>query len=318
MAHVTGTAATLTSFVDQLLTAVTANGWTMFRDDPGNGIVEFNLGRHCISLRWEVATPTSLAIYQSLGFTAGNDPGDHYGDSGGGAVGSTAATLVTGRGIHGLVEPFVAHDIFIGDDYVHVCLEHDAGRFRHFGWGVLKTESDMWEGGEYCYGQVALESGSSPTSTSMSHLLDSCYTTSDRHAATVLGLGITPTANTWWRVCTRTTAGDVGDRNGPGTRARIIGMSRGGLAQRNFMWIPFTPRDGEFFPMATQSVWDIRIDTDMLISPWGHTPDLGMLNIVNVTPGTVVTVGGDRWKMFPAVYKDSASTGNLGVAYRIR
>jgi hypothetical protein len=62
-----------------------------------------------------------------------------------------------------------------------------------------------------------------------------------------------------------------------------------------------------------------------LVSPLGYAPDLRYINMANLEPGQLLTIGGVEWLCFPLIqktdtYNNSGSTvpssGTYGLAYR--
>ena len=155
MAFETGTATSLADLIAKLFTFAVAQGWTQDEQVPASGKAALHKGNVFVSFQWDTSTPLHLGMYQALGFTGGNSPGNHPNDSGQGLIGTTNSTLDDTPGVLNLGDgAFVSYFFFTGsgtEEYIHVVVELNDLTFRHFGFGEI-VKFGSWTGGEYMYG----------------------------------------------------------------------------------------------------------------------------------------------------------------------
>ena len=157
MAYQTGSSTTIENLMTQLSTFLQANGWTedfVTLGDPGrmglskNGIF--------VAFQWTEATDGgTLAIYQNLSNDDSTEVWNSTGDSGNGQPSATASQFDSSRSLAIIAGPHAAYHFFEQDSgpaYIHIVLEVQTNRFRHFGFGEIEKIGD-WQGGEYCYSQ---------------------------------------------------------------------------------------------------------------------------------------------------------------------
>ncbi len=71
-AYATGASSTMSDFVTALFSFATTNGWTQLDLDTANGEASMHIGTTLFAqFRWATSSPTSLALYQALGFGHG-------------------------------------------------------------------------------------------------------------------------------------------------------------------------------------------------------------------------------------------------------
>jgi hypothetical protein len=61
--------------------------------------------------------------------------------------------------------------------------------------------------------------------------------------------------------------------------------------------------------------------TSNLGSPLGYPPHLRWVRLDYLSPGDVLTIGSDQWKVFPVIRKDGGTgqvnSGKYGYAYKV-
>lgn len=317
MAFSTGTAASLSALMTALDTFAVANGWTQDLLDTANGKTAMHRNSIYVSFRWNTGTPLHLGVYQALGYTGGNDPGTHPGDSGNGAVSATNTVLDDERCVENIGNGPFTYWFFEQDFYLHICVEVSADVFRHFGMGTLVKTGD-WTGGEYAYGQFE-SAGTGATASSDTRLLDGLFdivgANAERAATLHLeGLpaqaGTSKWGNVWARIANapNDTAGNV--------KVNIQGGFRGGPTADKFGRLAVGLSSGGI-PMYPVELY-YRDTTNSRAYYLGYQPDVRGINLKNFSPRQVVTIGSDSWYMFPSQQKITGSTGsqNQGIAYR--
>lgn len=322
MPYETGTATSIEDLVSKFDTFITANGFTRDELDlsANYGTWHETGGTLYFSLRWDATAQTDLAIYQSTGWTSGQAPHQQPDDSG---VGTTAIPIASGRRVNFVsVGPFTAYHFFINatGDYVHVVVEVDAGRYRHFGFGKLTKVGD-WTGGDYAYGHLwdqGVAQIDDPTNISNYLGLDAGASTPNQATMQVQGLPGVSAASRWMVVGAANTPGT--DRAG-NVRVSGTGGARGGLWPYYIAWIPSSALN-VYIPLTPIPV--VYRDKTTTPHTWywmGVQPDKAIVNMTNFNPGDVITIGADTWMVFPWVRKqflqaNTEESWNAGYAYK--
>jgi hypothetical protein len=317
MAFSTGTATDITALITALNTFAVANGWTSdLLPSVTPGQMAMHRNNIYVSFRWATSSPTHLGVYQALGYTGGNQPGQHPNDSNNGAVTGTDATLLTERCVSSLGNGPFTYWFFEQDVYIHVVVEATADVFKHFGMGTLVKTGD-WTGGEYAYGHYDV-SATSARITTNTFLLDGIYNetnaTSKMRAATLHVEGLPAQGGTGkWGQVTGSSVAPGNDTAGV-LRVSIHGGFRGGPTATPFGRFAAGLASGEI-PMYPIEVyyWDI---TNARAYYLGYMPDVRGVNIKNFAARQVVTIGSDQWYFFPSAQKVTGVTQNQGIAYR--
>ncbi len=156
MAFQTATSTSIDNLMAQLNTFLVANGWVQDHFTAGDpGRAGWHKNGMFVAFQWTDATDGGvLAIYQNKSNDDTVDVWLSTGDDGLGENSTTAASFDTGRHVSQFAGPHTAYWFFEQDSapaYVHVVVEVDAGRFRHFGFGEIEKVGD-WIGGDYIYG----------------------------------------------------------------------------------------------------------------------------------------------------------------------
>lgn len=165
MAYVNGTATDSTDLLQQLVTFLTAHGWTSDRSaGEGSGwTASLHLGSNYVHLRaainesgiWTNSAGGALygvAMFLGTGFTAFQP---WAAQTAGVPVGSSANVVgVTAKLLAG---PFTNHYFFCdsGGDNVVVVIEKSPGNYAHLGWGSSLLKAGTWTGGAYFFGSTS-------------------------------------------------------------------------------------------------------------------------------------------------------------------
>lgn len=330
MAFQTGTATTIENLMTQLSTFVQANGWTQdFFNSGDPGTIGFSKNQNFVSFQWSETADGlgTMAIYQARAADQAptTDPWTATGDSGAGLASNITSFFDDGLSCNAFAGPHTGYWFFEQDSgpaYVHVVVEVDAGRYRHFGFGQIDKIGD-WVGGEYTYGIKIFQGGQSedPTSSFNNYGIDSSNTqVSADGGATLRVEGHTgePSAATIWAAFFN---GTVGNDRGGNPRWRGVHGWRYSPEFGSLYWMRISEASA-FKPMfpIEMAVADFAGAPD-LIYKLGYQPDVRMVNIANLVPGQIINIGGDDWYFFPVVRKqrlqvDTEETFNWGVAYK--
>jgi len=323
VAYATTTPASQDALISDLMTfATTTDGsWTQDQlDTSGNEAALHHTADSDIyvSFEWD---ETDIGVHIALGYTGGNSPGNHPNDSGNGGVGS-GKRRVAGIGNGAFTAAHFFSNFTATADFIYVVLEYSAGLYRHFGFGELDKVGD-WTGGEFAYGHEwdqLSQNIDTPTSSSHSWLLDGGAGI-PAEAATIHmeGFQDAPASSRWGVVGIKTlTPGNDGDANG---RYVVQGGGRAGPYANSFAIAQPSVNTGlvPAWPVVPFA-YNATPSPDRAYK-LGFMPDCRVVNMKNFSPGQELTIGGQTWKVFPAVRKqflknDTEESWNMGVMYR--
>lgn len=329
MAFQTGTSTSIENLLQQLSTFLQANGWTEeFANTGDPGTIGFSKNSIFVSMQYTEATDGgTMAMYQAGAADPSptTEPWTATDDSGSGEDSTTPSAFDNERCVNVFAGPHTGFFFFENDSgpaYIHVVVEVDAGRYRHFGFGEVDKIGD-WSGGEYCYGHRWDQSTSNridqPSSGFHNIGMDSVTFVGNSSATMrVSGYPGEPNVATEWAIM-----GDTGgglDTAGV-ARWRAFG---GWRASREFsMWHGFRiSLASAFKPLVPCPIELIDIvPAPDLARRVGFQADVRMANIGNIEPGQIISISGDDWYFFPWVRKqflenDTEESWNAGVAYR--
>ena len=315
MAYQTGTSTGTVDLMGKLSTFAQANGWT--EDEASAGRLALNRSNVYVSFRWNTTTPSTVGIYQALGWLAATDPGNHTDDSGNGEITDVNNTLDNGRHVELGTGSFPSYHFFEDDTYIHVVVESAAGEFRHFGFGIIEKIGD-WTGGEYAYGMVVVQAGQAdPLKTTEYKSLDGFHTNSAALCGTLHCEGLTgQDGSSKWGVIWAST-GAQGDDRGSNPRVFIQGGYRGGPMAKSLGHFAAGSESG-LIPMYPIALFYRQ--TSAIYRLLGFMEAVRGVNITNFAAGEEKTIGSDTWIMFPSGVKGTASdvgaTKNQGIAYK--
>lgn len=338
MAFTSGSATSQEDLIGQLHAFAQANGWTEDELDNVNNVSSLSRGGTFVHFAWdgsEAGGADNIAIAQSTAFSGtGRDIDDHTNDSGNGVDAPfSSSSLSLQRRISGIGNgPFTSHHFYEHDlpfPYIHCVLEFAPGIYRHFGFGTIDKIGD-WTGGEYVYGHVWDEDGSSddnPIASNHTLMLDglcgSTTGTDELNPATlhIEGLPNQPSPGRYGHIGGGGAAWIGVDGNGD-DRVLIVGGMRGGFWCQPFAWVGASPLNG-FIPLIPIP---LAYQVPSTSSPihyilLGFMSDVRHIQMEDFNPGETVTIGSDTWRIFPGVRKrflgdNEQETRNMGIAYR--
>ena len=332
MSYINESTSSMSDFITKLDAFLTGTpGWTQDQLDTGNGkwaIHRTGTGMNIyVSFRWDTSSPNYLGVYQALGYTGGNDPGNHPNDSGNGAVSGTDSVIDNQRSVQITSAP-IQYWAFEDDYYCHVVVETTFGKYAHFGFGMLDKQGD-WTGGEYAYGHKYYSyTASVAVIGANSFLLDGLTKDNDPagqvdrelFCGTVHAEGLpNEGGSSKWAVAMGAQgSSDLGTDRAANARIHVTGGFRGGPIARPFGRFAGDDLKG-LVPMYPLGLfyWDRSTDDAYFI---GYVKDVRGVHIKNFAPGDEVTVGSDTWVFFPSSSKYSGTlsgtTGYQGIAYK--
>ncbi len=330
MAFQTGTSTSIENLLTQLSTFLQANGWTeeFFNTITGDvGSIGFSKNSIFVSFQYTEATDGgAMAIYQATAADPSptTDPWTATGDSGNGAQNNTPSNFDGSRSVNQFAGPHTAFFFFENNAspaYIHVVVEVDAGRYRHFGFGELDKIGD-WSGGEYVYGHRWDQSTSNridqPSSGFHNIGLDATTFVTQGSTMRVSGYPGEPDPLTEWA---HIIDGGSGSDSAGNPRWNAIGGWRGSREFSAFHGIRISLGSAykPLIPVPLELL-DTGPAPD-LVRRVGFQADVRMVNIANIDPGQVINIAGEDFYFFPWVRKqflenDTEESWNAGVAYR--
>ncbi|MCK5318165.1 MAG: hypothetical protein KAJ55_09630 [Anaerolineales bacterium] len=331
MAFQTGTSTSIENLLTQLSTFLQANGWTQTFFNTITldvGSIGFSKNGIFVSFQYTEATDGgAMAIYQATAADASptTEPWTATGDSGNGVRNNTLSQFDTQRCCNQFGGPHTAFFFFENDAspaYVHIVVEVDAGRYRHFGFGEILKIGD-WSGGEYCYGHFWSQPTSqidNPAVSQHTFGMDASAT-GQTLAATmrVDGYPGEPDPATVWANIVNNTA--ITNDTAGNPRWIAVGGWRHSREYAAFSGFEFTLATAykPLFPIPFE-LWDPSGTPD-LGRRVGFQADVRMCNIANLEPGQIISIAGEDWYFFPWVRKqflqnNTEESWNGGIAYR--
>jgi hypothetical protein len=328
MSFTTGSANSVEDLVVELFDwAVNTAGWTQNELDTTNNYGTLSRNSCFVSFRWDSSPATDLGMYQSLGWSAGNEPHEQLDDSGNG---DTTIPINLSRRVNFKHSgPFPVYHFFAPNDapyYIHVVVEYSVGSFRHLGFGELEKIGD-WTGGEYVYGHLWDQTpafSDSPASATHSMGLDGVNglaTNGNTLHAESLPF---QDASSKWVVFTQNPPGTGGTDRAGNPRGVALGTTRGGLFTRQLSWLPIDKIQPTYKPLCP-------IDVVYRAGPNPNAPEVwsklgvqrhvAICNLGKVQEGESISLGGEPWIVFPWTRKQfdqlqTEESRNAGIAYR--
>lgn len=300
MAYQTGTATSPVNLLDTIRGFLLSLGWTVnFWGDDVLGTAGDD--------KWlSVVTPggnyfnlladnsgSAISVRGATGYTGGNNRDNQPGQSGG--WGTT----------NGLSGPYAAYYLFGSATYCHVVVEIVTNRFAHFHIGVLE-KAGTYTGGEY-QSHTYWQYGSTNYQNHINSYNTCPFSAQGYHGQ--LGqyyrLDVDGSVNNWvWHRSEEPTS-------------RALGFIGGGLVGR------LVSRSPNFITAQSILVPSIVIGPRPIggTCVYGSVKDVRSINIKNLTPKQIITIGSDEWMIFPIIRKGSTtiyepSSGDTGIAYK--
>ena len=326
MAFQTGVTTSIENLLQTLSTFLQANGWTedfATTGDPGR--IAFSKNSMFIAISYSETGGSPAGIMNLYPNTSNDNSAQVWnstGDSGGSNLTNTPNT--GNLNVNNIGGPHTAYWFFENDAnpaYIHVVVEVDTGRFRHFGWGELDKFGD-WAGGEYYYGHFWSQGFEidAPDNTNHNLGLDGIGSIESRKPF-VRAPGLPDlTGPEEWLIIGNADVGPNGVDRAGNDRYSGSGTGRRGISHA-FTAIEFD-RFQAFKPLIPMPVWFTNTSTTPdILKLLGTQPDVRQLNIANLDPGEIITVAGEDWYIFPWVRKqflqlNTEESWNAGYAYR--
>lgn len=224
---------------------------------------------------------------------------------------------------------FIGYDFFGTEDYLYVVVEIAAERYRHFGVGKLLKEAEF-TGGEFSFGTYIYDEneGRRNNKYNIYGMGHGQYAVGPTVRVDGLG-GDTHSP----RYMAANSGYYVEDNNGNTQKGKSCYMlGRSGMPDGDYDYHPFRDlvrRSQSKFGnvlIPTPNVVIGHLLTNQLVI-LGTVPDRYECMMTGITPGDILDIFGERWKIFPCAGYNSYNkydkttnpdnTGHRGIAYRI-
>lgn len=296
---------------------MSANGWTVDEFDTTNDRMALHKSTVYVQFHWD--NTDDIGIWQSLGYTGGQLPGNHPDDSGNTA--SPTGAITAGRRINVLTNgPYINHHFFASGNYVYAAIQISTGVWRFFGCGIL-TKLGNWTGGEFLFGTYWHVINVNSYLAGV-HTMPFDIACTDNTIASCLHVESMPggTASKWGVFVDSAT---TGNDDGGTQRIPLIGGGRGGIFPNAYCYFQLSAIQG-MVPLApVPAIYHRRGTSPQHIHFLGFLPDFRQLNIGRFAPEQEVIIGPDTWIVFPCINKiyDVAQntipqSGNQGFAIK--
>lgn len=330
MAYQTGTAANQAALMEALHDFAVAEGWSSDIFSSGDSWMAINNGSVFVQFRWNnnnVIVPFCSTAFSGTGVA----PGNHTGDDGCGNVDGTApytGAATSQRRIDIPNGPYTAYHFFTNDttQYIHVVVEYQPGRFRHWSFGTL-DKVGAWVGGQYMAHTWWGNAETNPQDTINRFLWDGL--------ATITGTGATATnhyrnsasvrvenmpdqsGSQQWMILnnsiTQTVSADRAGQN----HVRGFGGCRSGPLLASLGRLP-TNLLNAYVPLIPIPIfWSDQSSSPNQAMLLGYAPGAAQISLAGINPNQEFTVGGETWQCFPMIRKatDGEQSRNGGMAY---
>jgi hypothetical protein len=314
MAWETGTATGVNDLLSKLSTFLAAAGWTINKDAvSGSG-------------RWlsvQKGADLFVNLVSDPASTGTTNPGPWIyvvgatGYSGAGAYTAEPGAQPVATFANKMIGSFTSYYFFEGDDYCHVVVEIEAGRFRHIQFGTLQ-KACTFTGGTYVMGTAPLYNANTPSNPdNMANNYPwssiSSTTTRGNYIRADAGDGVQWHSN--YQSDTYRHAGMWREINsGSGSEPYRVGYVR--------RMLEATPSTVNGLPVLIAPRALVK-KANNLYAILGTPKDLRLVAMDNNQPKDVLTIGADEWYLFPwtlrsATVNDAATdkSAYYGIALR--
>lgn len=301
MAYETGTATSIADLISKLTTFATGLSTTPWTSDELAATqATLHRGDCHASFAWAASSAVMMTVFQSLGWVTSVFP-DQYTDDSGNGSSIVPATLE--RRCNFIYTGPYTYYFFAGEGstpYIHCVVEIEPNRFRFFGFGNIIKNNDF-TGGEYVYGGLWDQNASYidvPSSDHHAVLLDNANPATNGATVHLEGLP-NQDASSKWGVCMTDALASAGNDTAGNPRVMLFGTARSGLWTRMLSWMPISLYNS-YKPIAPiQLLYRDDSYTPESLSFLGTMPDVGVVNIKNISSGGTFSDGTDDWMIFP-------------------
>jgi hypothetical protein len=319
MAYETASASGVADLLDKLRVFATANGWTQnyfgARTSGAGTALQLTKGTQYVTFIADTGAGLStdpgpfFGAYSHNVYSAGNGTENQ-------AQGSTKLYSNAMSG------PFVAYHFMTGAergcDYLYVVIETSSGVYKHTGVGKLVSLGAL-NTGMFAYAcrwsySTSSDTINTPNSTQHGVPWDSrCTSVGQSTQVRADSDGVVPR---WYDA---NSGGSFGNRMGGGVRD--AGPASAGSVRGTLQTAGLCAASSITGRTVLLPPWMYGERTSNLGSPLGYPPHLRWVRLDYLSPGDVLTIGSDQWKVFPVIRKDGGvgqvNSGKYGYAYKV-
>ncbi len=321
MAYQTGTASDIYQLLNKLESFAVSLGWQI--DDSYNGALLLHNNEGYWSIDFD-SSNKQLFVYANTGYDRSKNTGSQPGSQ---ATKGNAVTQVKTATSHLDSGNYTTYDFLGTGDYLHVVVQIEPNRFRHFGFGTVVKEGE-YVGGQYAFGTYLDDYIHYNENT---HCFGFSTTSNNNYAAVVRADGVSADVRSPWYFSSFAVSDySYLDKSKNGNYVLCLGRAA-------------MPRNANaHHPEAllvsqSQSVFGQRLipqpnslmahGLDGVFYRLGTLPDRYECTMRGISPRQILTINDERWMIIPSAGYDERNqyqieqgkdnSGIQGVAYRI-
>ncbi|OOF65123.1 hypothetical protein [Rodentibacter sp. Ppn85] len=319
MAYQTGTAKTLNELLIKLGEFATQQGWII--DKTENNALYLH-GKEGFWTLYLSSNNKNLLICANTGFDKNKKPYEQPGASRLNAyreINTTTTQINNGD--------YVSYDFFGTAKYLHVVVQIETEKFRHFGFGTLDKEGD-YIGGQYAYGTFITDSYGHYQNVDHTYGFSNGAT---GNQAVVRADGISGDKRSPWYFAPAS-VNDFSNLGKAECGRYVLSLGRASMFEDNYTYHPdrllilfSQSKFGQALIPCPHSL--IAHGIDGVFRRLGTLPDRYECTMTGIQPRQILEINGERWMIIPSAQYDARNesrieegknnSGTQGVAYRI-
>lgn len=319
MAYQTGTAKTLNELLTKLAEFAQTQNWVIDKAANNEIYLHNNVGFWSCGLDGD---SNLFLTYVNTGFNKSKIVSDQPGTSKKNAyqeVNTATSQLHNGN--------YVSYDFFGTSQYLHIVVQIEANKFRHFGFGILDKEG-VYVGGQYAFGTYITDNYGHYQNSDHAYGFS---TGAEGKQAVLRADGISGYKKTPWYFAPV----DISDFNNINKKdygKYLLTLGRASMYQDNKTYHPdkllvdfSQSKFGQTLIPCPHSL--IAHGIDGVFRRLGILPDRYECTMVGIQPRQILEIAGERWMIIPSaqydernansIEEDKNNSGIQGVAYRI-
>lgn len=319
MAYQTGTAKTFNALLNKLADFAKTLNWVIDKAEEDALYLHNTEGFWTLYLS---SNNKNLLICVNTGFDQNKKPYEQPGASRLNAyreINTATTQLIKGD--------YVSYDFFGTDRYLHVVVQIEAEKFRHFGFGMLNKEGD-YVGGQYTFGTYITEYYRHYQNSDHAYGF-STGATGNQAVVRADGIG-GDKRSPWYFAPAQVTDYENLPKSDYGKY--LLSLGRASMGVDNYTYHPDKPlvvfsqsKFGQVLIPCPHSL--IAHGVDGVFRRLGVLPDRYECTMRGVQPRQILEIAGERWMIIPSAQYDERNasyieegknnSGHQGVAYRI-
>ncbi|HED4416091.1 TPA: hypothetical protein R4327_000587 [Pasteurella multocida] len=317
MAYQTGTASSVAILLEKLKEFAETQNWTINKHNSTQLFLSNSEGYWALEFKENL-----LFTLVCTGFDGSRDAFNQPGSSANSQFAYRRVRTATSHLENG---NFVTYDFFGTSQYLHVVVQIEAERFRHFGIGTLHKEGE-YTGGQYAFGTY-IEQSSRYLSRGNHNF---GFSGGSEAFAPVLRVNLEGDTATPWYFCpVNTHVNNVRERDYGKFlltlgRAAMYNSNYGAHLEKDLVFYSQS-KFGQMLMPCPHSL--IIHGKDGVFRRVGILPERYECTMVGISPRQIITISGEQWMIIPSAQFDASNvdevarnrdnSGIQGVAYRI-